>query len=96
MLCRWLGEVALVSAAGTAVSLLVQPTTLILVVSIFSQNVADTLSSYTTLPFTLPLAGFLVFVAAAFFLAFYAVGAAVDLVLSIEFNTRPERSGRDV
>jgi len=96
VLCRWLGEVALVSAAGTAVSLLVQPTTLILVVSIFSQNVADTLSSYTTLPFTLPLAGFLVFVAAAFFLAFYAVGAAVDLVLSIEFNTRPERSGRDV
>jgi hypothetical protein len=98
VLCRWLGEVALVSIVGSAVSMLVQPATLIVLVGIFFKGLARTLSesSFATLLFTVPLSGFLVFVAAACFLTFYAVGASVDLVLAIEVNTRPERRGRDV
>lgn len=96
VLCRWLGEIVLVSAVGSVVSLLLQPVTSILLVSIFSPDLAATLSSYTKLPFTLPFAVFLVFVAAACFLTFYAVGTSVDLVLAVEVNTRPERRGQDV
>ena len=88
LLCRWLGEVALILAVGLSLSAALTPVSLSLLY----------LSSTGATPTTILGFGFLVasvfaLIAAFFaFLLMYTVATTIDLMLAIEFNTRAERS----
>jgi hypothetical protein len=87
MLCRWLGEVALIMVVGLLLSAALTPVSLSLLF----------LSPEGAAPTTIFGLGFVLFavlalIAAFFvFLLMYAVATTIDLMLAIEFNTRAER-----
>lgn len=88
LLCRWLGEVALIMVVGLFLSAVLTPVSLSLLF-LLPTGAAPT----TVLGFGLFVFAVLALIAAFFlFVLMYAIATTVDLMLAIEFNTRAERA----
>ncbi|HWN44854.1 MAG TPA: hypothetical protein VNW71_21705 [Thermoanaerobaculia bacterium] len=87
LLCRWLGEVALILAVGLSLSAALTPVSLSL---LYLSSTGATPTTF--LGFGLLLVSVFALIAAFFvFLLMYTVATTIDLMLAIEFNTRAER-----
>lgn len=90
MLCRWLGEVALILAVGLSLSAALTPVSLSL---LYLSSTGATPTTF--LGFGLLFISVFALIAAFFvFLVMYTVATTIDLMLAIEFNTRAERIAR--
>jgi hypothetical protein len=97
VLCRWLAEVLLVQAVGTALVLLIHRDHPLLSAIMSSLAPSADIQGGEVGLSTLLVSGFMVFwflfsIGSFFFL--YAAATAIDVYLAIEFNTRPERVGK--
>jgi len=95
VILRWLGEIALVDIIGTLLSFLLKPVGGLLgsIVFTLSPKTGQEISSGAS---SLLLVLGPIYIAAAvttvaLFLLFYALANAIDLMLTVEFNTRAER-----
>ncbi|HEX6862810.1 MAG TPA: hypothetical protein VF414_08345 [Thermoanaerobaculia bacterium] len=87
ILCRWIGEVALILVVGLSLSAALTPVSLSLLFLSPAGAVPTTLFGFGL--FALAV---LALIAAFFaFLLMYTVATTIDLMLAIEFNTRAER-----
>jgi hypothetical protein len=88
VLCRWVGEVALILVIGAFLSALLSPVSLSLLF-LSASGAAPT----TLVGLGLFMLALLTLIASVLlFFLMYAVATAIDLMLAIEFNTRAERA----
>lgn len=87
VLCRWIGEIALILVIGTILSASLTPVSLSLLFLSASGGAPTTFLGFGIFAFAV-----LTLIASVFlFFLMYAVATTIDLMLAIEFNTRAER-----
>ncbi|HEY0555120.1 MAG TPA: hypothetical protein VGG20_12695 [Thermoanaerobaculia bacterium] len=96
VISRWLGEVTLIFVSGIGLSSLLQPVSASLSFLLGASPSAASAGSFTMLFLSGPFVLLWVATAAGLFLIFYAVANAIDLGLTLEFNTRAERVGHRI
>jgi hypothetical protein len=88
VMCRWLGEVAMVSVVGMGISAFLQPVIPVLLFGLAADDgVGKTLVSLASGA----VAVLFIVSAVPIFLLLYSIATMIDLGMAVEFNTREER-----